>query len=269
MSADVEFFRENGCWIAPKLFDDGLLEQARDHIEHLRRGDYEKGRPPLSNYRPSGDLRRGLVKIDNGWWADSVMERFATSPLLGEIAARLLGVPEIRLWHDQVLYKPGDSGASGNVGWHQDKGYWQSSSTCDMITAWVAFDDVDEDNGCMRFVPGSHRWGLVEESDFFNPDLEGQQRSMALPAGARWSEVPVVLKAGQASFHHCLLLHGSGPNRSNRPRRSIAVHMMSGEARLVAGNRHDNERILLEHGGRDGDLFRGWWFPRLWPTREG
>ena len=49
------------------------------------------------------------------------MEQFATSPALGEIAAKLLGVEEIYLWHDQVLYKPGSSGAAGNVGWHQDK----------------------------------------------------------------------------------------------------------------------------------------------------
>lgn len=259
---DIRFFQENGYWIAPKLFDDALLHQAREHIERLRRREYEKGEEPLSNYQPSGDLEKGLVKIDNGWWADRVMEAFATSPKLGRIAALLLGVPEIYLWHDQVLYKPGESGASGNVGWHQDKGYWASASTTDMITAWVAFEDVDEENGCMRFVAGSHRWGLVNESDFFNPDLEGQRSRMRLPGGAEWREVPAILKAGQASFHHCMTLHGSGPTRSDRPRRSIAVHMMSGETRLVAGNKHANERIF---GGADGQLYRGPRFPRLWP----
>ena len=78
-----------------------------------------------------------------------------------------------------------------------------------------------------------------------------------------WREVPVILKAGQASFHDCMTLHGSGPNRSTRPRRSIAVHMMSGGTRLVKGNRHDNERIF---GGEDGELYRGPRFPRLWPV---
>lgn len=261
--SDVRFFRENGFWLSPKMFDDELLAQAREHLERLRRGEYEKGEPPLSNYRPSGDDAKGLVKIDNGWWADRVMERFATSPEIGEIAARLLGVEEIYLWHDQTLYKPPASGAAGNVGWHQDKGYWASSSTTDMITAWVAFDDVDEENGAMRFVAGSNHWGLVNESDFFNPDMEGQKARIRRPGGAEWKEVPALLKAGEVSFHHCLTLHGSGPNRSNRPRRSIAVHMMSGEARLVKGNRHDNETIF---GGENGALFRGPKFPRLWPA---
>ena len=165
----VSFFQRNGYWIAPRLIDDSLIEQARDHIERLRRGEYEKGEAPLSNYRPSGDEAKGLVKIDNGWWADSVMERFATSPILGQIAAALLAVPEIYLWHDQVLYKPGDSGAFGNVGWHQDKGYWASASGTNMITAWVAFDDVDEENGCMRFVPGSITGGFLRNPTSSTP----------------------------------------------------------------------------------------------------
>jgi ectoine hydroxylase-related dioxygenase (phytanoyl-CoA dioxygenase family) len=258
----IHFFRENGFWLASKLFSDDLISQAHEHMEMLRRREYEKGEEPLSNYQPSGDAARGLVKIDNGWWADRVMEQFATSSKLGQIAALLLGVPEIYLWHDQVLYKPGASGAAGNVGWHQDKGYWASSNTVDMVTAWVAFDDVMEDNGCMRFVAGSNHWGLVNESDFFNADLEGQKGRMRLPGGAEWTEVPAILKAGEVSFHHCMTLHGSGPNRTERPRRSIAVHMMSGDARLVKGKGHDNERIF---GGEDGEPFRGPRFPRLWP----
>lgn len=261
-SIDLSFFQQNGFYLAPKLFDDDLIAQAREHLEMLRRREYEKGEEPLSNYQPSGDAARGLDKIDNGWWADRVMESFATSPILGEVAAQLLGVPEIYLWHDQVLYKPPSSGAAGNVGWHQDKGYWASASGTEMVTAWVAFDDVDEENGCMRFVAGSHRWGLLNESDFFNPDLEGQKNRMRLPGGAEWREVPAILPAGAVSFHHCMTLHGSGPNRSDRPRRSIAVHMMSGSTRLVKGNRHDNEKIF---GGEDGELYRGPRFPRLWP----
>jgi ectoine hydroxylase-related dioxygenase (phytanoyl-CoA dioxygenase family) len=259
----VRSFRTEGYWVAPRLFDDQTLEQAREHMELLRRGVHEKGEAPLSNYRPSGDEERGLIKIDNGWWADRVFEGFATSSVLGRIAATLLGVPDIYLWHDQVLCKPGGGGAAGHVGWHQDKGYWASSSTHDMVTAWVAFDDVDESNGCMRVVPGSNRWGLVNDSNFFNPDMEGQKQRMQVPPGEEWVEVPLVMKAGQASFHHCMTLHGSGPNSTDRPRRSVAVHLMSGEARLVKGNGHSNERIL---GGEDGDPFRGPRFPRLWPS---
>lgn len=262
---DIRFFQENGYWIAPKLFDDDLIAQAHEHMEMLLREEYEKGEKPLSNYRPSGDAAKGLVKIDNGWWADRVFETFATSPVLGRIASMLLQVPEIYLWHDQVLYKPGDSQAAGNVGWHQDKGYWASASTSDMLTAWIAFDHVNEMNGCMRFVAGSNHWGLVNESDFFNPDMEGQRERMRIPGGAEWREVPAILEPGQVSFHHCMTLHGSGPNRADRPRRSIAVHLMSGETRMVKGNKHVNEEIF---GGEDGELYRGPRFPRLWPPVE-
>src|SRR5437588_12303416 len=88
---DVRFFQQNGFWLAPKLFDDTLIGRAREHIEMLRRGEYEKGEAPLSNYKPSGDADKGLIKIDNGWWADSVMEVFSTSHSIGHIAALLLG----------------------------------------------------------------------------------------------------------------------------------------------------------------------------------
>ncbi|MCC6727709.1 MAG: phytanoyl-CoA dioxygenase family protein [Chthonomonadales bacterium] len=261
--ADVRFFHQNGYWVAPSIFGADLVERAREHMEMLRRKEFEKGEEPLAHYQPSGDAALGLLKIDNGWWADRVIERIATSAALGQVASALLGAPKVRLWHDQVLLKPGGGGAAGHVGWHQDRGYWASSSTADMLTAWVALDDVDESNGCMRVVPGSNHWGLVNESDFFNPDMEGQRERMRVPEGAEWGEVPLIMCAGQASFHHCMTLHGSGPNRTDRPRRSVAVHLMSGEARLVAGKGHANERVL---GGRDGDPFAGPRFPLVWPA---
>lgn len=259
---DVRFFRENGYWLAPKLFDDTLIADVRTHMDSLARQEYEKGEPPLSNYIPSGHDDKGIRKIDNGWWADRTIEKVSLSPLLGRIAALLLGVPEIYLWHDQVLSKPGSSEAFGNVGWHQDKGYWASAGGIDMVTAWVAVDDVSEENGAIRFIPRSNHWGLVNESNFFDIDMEGQRTRMAVPAGEVWREAPAVLEAGAVSFHHCMTLHGSGPNRTDRPRRSIAVHTMSGETRLVKGNKHCNEEIF---GGEDGALYRGPRFPRLWP----
>ena len=260
---DLRFFHENGYWIAPKLFDDALLAQARAHMERIHQGEYDKNEPPLSAYQPpDADPAKALHQTNNAWWCDSVMEQVALSPKIGQIASLLLEVESIYMWHDQMLYKPGDSDAAGNVGWHQDKEYWSSASTHDMITAWVAFDDTDEENGCMRFIAGSNHWGLVHVGNFYDPDIEGQRSRACLPQGREWHEAPAVMKAGQVSIHHCMTLHGSGPNRSHRPRRSLAVHLMSGETRLVKGHGHSNEGIF---GGEDGELFRGPRYPCLWP----
>ena len=171
----------------------------------------------------------------------------------------------IRLWHDQLLYKPGQSGAkeSANVGWHQDYFYWQAASAPSLLTAWVAFDDVDEANGCMHVIPGSHTWGLLENNDFFAQDLAAQQASLRAPDGTPATTVPLIMKAGQVSFHHALTLHGSGPNTTDKPRRSLAVHLMTGDTRYRAdssGEGHMNVGLL---GGDDGDIFEGDAFPVL------
>ena len=77
----------------------------------------------------------------------------------------------------------------------------------------------------MRFVPGSHRWGLLMTGDFFQQETDLQRDEIGVPEGGRWAEAPAVLPAGAASFHHRLTFHGSGPNTSGAPRRSFAIHL--------------------------------------------
>src|SRR3954469_10441695 len=69
----------------------------------------------------------------------------------------MIGGREIRLWHDQIQYKP--KGVGGVNRWHQDWPYWPTMSVANAVTAWIAIDDADVDNGCMSMVAGSHRWG--------------------------------------------------------------------------------------------------------------
>lgn len=263
--ADAAFFVEHGYWIGPRVFS---TEEANDALEAARRvcaGDYETGEAPQIVYEVT-DPERGLRKFDNAWWADKVLESIVCSPGIGRLAAELIGVDEIYLWHDQLLWKPGGSDAHGHVGWHQDRGYWTASSTSEMLTAWVALTDVTEDMGALRFVDASHTWGpIIKGNAFFETDLDGQRRDAELPEGAHWSEVPAELRAGQVSFHHCKTIHGSAANVSDRPRVGIAVHLMSGDARCVRDRFHPNQELFE---GQDGDLWRGPRFPRLWPPAD-
>lgn len=260
-AADRASFEENGYWIAPRLFDEATVAAAREHMAMVVGGTYERGEAPQVVCRLA-ESDKALRKIDNSWWADSVIAAVVTSPFLGHIAAELLGVEEIYLWHDQLLWKPGGSGTVGNVGWHQDKHYWTSSSGTDMVTAWVAMDDIHEAIGPMRFLRGSNHWDVLGEGNYFDGDLQSQRERIEA-IGMPWDEVPALMSAGQASFHHCKTFHGSGPNTTQGPRRSLAVHMMSGDARLVMGRGHQNEALLEDPV--DGMAWRGPRFPRLWP----
>jgi ectoine hydroxylase-related dioxygenase (phytanoyl-CoA dioxygenase family) len=265
--ADSCFFEENGYWLGPKVLGNGQLERLHAHMDKVYAGECETGRKPWSASWQPGDDPTALRKTDNAHWADLTLRELALSATIGAMAARLMNVDVVRLWHDQLLYKPGGGKSSGNVGWHQDYHYWQCADRPDLLTAWVAFDDVDEQNGCMHFVPRSHRWGMMEESDFFNTDLGGQEQRMAIPPGEKFEKIPVVLKAGEVSFHHSLTIHGSGPNLTQRPRRSFVIHMMAGDVRYKSGTWCDAHMNAILLKGKDGDPFAGELFPTLYDSR--
>jgi len=256
---DLNFYQEHGYWISPKLISDERLEALRLHMDKVFNGEYETGQAPWSNWNGGPGLRQA----NNSHWADNTIRQLATDPQIGEIAAGLLAASRVRIWHDQLLYKPGDqaSQSGANVGWHQDYYYWQCAAEPTLITAWVAFDDVTPDNGCMQVVPGSHRWGLRNVNDFHAQDLKKQEEAIQLSDGQAFSPLPVRMKAGQVSFHHSLTFHGSGPNLTDRPRRSLAIHLMSGDTRYKPGTNSDGNIAVLLAKPQDGELFTGEWFP--------
>lgn len=264
--ADIERYERDGYWISPPLLDNDQIGSLRLAHDRIWSGDYDgSGYPMHGPWRPNPDPLK-IRKLDNAWWVNDEIKEAVTSPILGKIAASLLKTDEVRLWHDQAIYKPGagtqETGA-GNVGWHQDYGYWQCSDTTNMVTAWIALQDTDLTNGGMMTILGSHRWGLVPGSDtFFEQDMDKLRQQYA-QNGKEWVEEPCVLKAGQASFHHSLTFHGSGPNHTDIPRLSIVAHLMPRRTGYRPSVQfHPNIKFL---GPRPklGQLFDNEYFPLL------
>ncbi|UVI31242.1 phytanoyl-CoA dioxygenase family protein [Paenibacillus spongiae] len=265
---DAAFFKENGYWVSPVIFSPDELSEIVEHQDKMYHGDYETGREPICNWLEGRDHPRSLRKTDNSHWSDLTLRKVATDPTIGAIAGKLLGAESIRLFHDQLLYKPGRATAkeTANVGWHQDYVYWQCCMEPTLVTAWVAFTDVDLSNGCMQVVPRSNQWGLLSVNNFFEQNLEKQRDMMDIPANEKFETVPLVMKAGQVSFHHALTIHGSGPNTTDHARRSMAVHLMSGETRYRStekGDGHFNAQMMK---GKDGERFQGENWPVLYPA---
>jgi ectoine hydroxylase-related dioxygenase (phytanoyl-CoA dioxygenase family) len=146
------------------------------------------------------------------------------SPALLMASYQLLGTG-FRLFHDQVFAKPAHHG--GVVAWHQDYSYWTWTRPMAHLTSWMALDDVDRENGCLHYVPGSHRWGLVERTDLGGEMDAIRGRLSPAQLAALDGAVAVEMKRGEASFHHPLLMHGSHANRSNRPRRATLVNVFA------------------------------------------
>jgi len=109
------------------------------------------------------------------------------------------------------------------VAWHQDYSYWTRTRPMAHLTCWIALDDASRDNGCLHYVPGSHRWpllpvtGLAGGMDAIQSVLSDEQRRQFRP-------VAIELPKGYASFHHPLLVHGSYENRTARPRRALVIN---------------------------------------------
>jgi phytanoyl-CoA hydroxylase len=133
-----------------------------------------------------------------------------------EFASALLGQP-VEFWYDQFLAKPPREGA--RTPWHQDEGYWGRNLDERGITCWLPFHDVDVANGCMHFVPGAHKKGVV-----VHRPVEGVQSDLLVCEVDEASVVPVPIQLGDVTFHHGKMPHMTTPNASPRWRRALSQH---------------------------------------------
>ncbi|MEM7127512.1 MAG: phytanoyl-CoA dioxygenase family protein [Chloroflexota bacterium] len=239
-------FQEQGFYQAPQLIPDDLLDEAELHMDKVIACEYETGVAPQSSSVAPGDLLDNLVKINNAHIADRTLFKLVSYPLLGEWAAAVIGgAKRVQVWHTQLLYKPAGGSAKGNIGLHQDYNYWQFfANPTGVLTAWIALSDVAVESGAMRFVLGSHRWGLLDPGNFGIQDETKAKAGIKVPEGETWTEHPAVMPRGAVSFHHPMIFHGSGPNTSAQPRRSIAVHLCTEQSCLVEENPYVSEETL-------------------------
>lgn len=156
----------------------------------------------------------------NMWKINDAVKRFFLHPVLGEMLCSLSGIDGIRVWHDQTLQKP----AWGNpTSWHTDVPNWSFHSP-HAISIWIAMNDATIQNGCMYFLPGSHKVANYEKNGHFGPNMGAIFDEY--PEFAAIDPVPVELKAGSASFHNGLMAHSAGPNMTPRPRQAMTCAYM-------------------------------------------
>jgi len=231
---EVRFYREHGYYISRPIFSDEEIDDAMYGSECFYAGERDfslhASIKPFEGWTAEdGDVMRinDYVSLQN-----REISALVRHPLLGAVAARLCGSPVVRLWHDQMIHKPVDKdGTKTGIGWHTDRAYWKTCDSDSMLTAWIPFGDCDESMGPLVVVDGSHAWpGNGELKGFHSSDLESLERKMET-GGRQVVKVPMTLKKGQVSFHHCLTLHGSGANRGEGPRRSLSVHLQDGANR--------------------------------------
>ena len=186
---------------------------------------------PEVAYPPGAD-GRVIREIPGAANAYPPLAQIARDPRFGALMAEALGAARVQLLQDTLLYKPAIHG--GVVEWHQDYTYLGYLVPAHAATLRIALLPEDVENGCMRVVDGSHRWGPLGDNQAFRatsvdsliPSLSPEQRDQIENARA------LVLGPGDVSIHSCLTLHGSVANPSPRPRRTIILRMFDAECRL-------------------------------------
>ena len=173
-------------------------------------------------------------------------------------AHQLLENKAVRFWHDQLFYKPAKHG--GVVAWHQDYSYWTRTIAMQHLTCWTGLDDATVENGCLHYIPGSHKWGLLNAPELAG-NMDGILDYLTPEQKAEFNPVPIELKAGYATFHHPLLVHGSYENKSNRPRRAFVLNVF---ADGTISNT-DDELLKGVPPIPKGHKMQGKFFPLLYP----
>jgi ectoine hydroxylase-related dioxygenase (phytanoyl-CoA dioxygenase family) len=221
----VKSFHENGFLGPIKLLDDRQVDVLRKELASIADTDHpghhlfyefhsnESNNPDTILFHALGAWR-----ITNGFHDVLYNPRFLMA------AYQLLGEKPVRFWHDQLFCKPPKQG--GVVAWHQDYSYWTRTKPMEHLTCWCGLDDSTLENGCVQYIPGSHRWGLLDKPVIAG-DMHGIFSYLTDEQKKQFNPVPVETKAGYGIFHHPLTLHGSSENKSNNPRRAFVINVVA------------------------------------------
>jgi ectoine hydroxylase-related dioxygenase (phytanoyl-CoA dioxygenase family) len=160
---------------------------------------------------------KAFIQVGNLWKRDEAAARFTLARRFAQIAADLMGVEGVRLYHDQALYK---EAGGGHTPWHQDQNYWPLD-TPHTITMWMPLVDITPEMGAMTFASGSHRNGPLSEELISDASEEAYEQIIA-ERGFSLVQTPA-LQAGDATFHAGWTLHGAPGNESDRTRAVMTI----------------------------------------------
>lgn len=202
---EIDKYKKDG-YVVPNFF---MPENILNKIE-LKHNELLIKHPEFKNYCPA------VLSYDEGFL------EFCKNKAILDYVEQLIG-PDFALWNSSFFAKPALNGHA--TPWHQDGQYWpiKPLATC---TVWLAIDDATTENGCLRFIKGSHidrklkSHNLNEDKNLtLNQELDKKEFDEK-------DAVDLTLKRGQISLHDVYLVHGSEANKSSKSRRAITMRFM-------------------------------------------
>ncbi len=252
----IDFFHENGYCAGIRLLDEGQIARLRSELSDLA-NPADPGNALFHEYHSNESKNPDTILFHalGAWRIKPGFHDLLWNPAFLITASQLLG-GAVRFWHDQLFCKPARHG--GVVAWHQDYSYWTRTEPMEHLTCWIALDDSTRENGCLQYIPGSHRWPLLPITGLAG-NMDEIQTVLTDDQKAQFKPVAIELKAGEATFHHPLMVHGSYENRTERPRRAAVLNVFRDGVRSAS----DGELLRGVPPIPNGRKMEGQFFPLL------
>lgn len=259
-AADVAFYREHGWFQPPPLFQEKELAEVTRAGERFYNGERDRTLPRKPADTAYWEPAHGDVLRHNDYIAyeSETIRRILCKPLIGAIAARLIGTKSVRLWSSTLIHKPSRGDEPSNiVPWHTDRHHWQICTSDELITAFIPLHECTDEHGSLTVIDGSHRWRDLPPAPGDDPNqhfanrpreaLDSALQAVADHNGASVRRIPLRYRLGQVSFHHCRTYHGSGPNLSSRPRQVVTIRFQEQSNRWRPARTPAGEPVIYSH----------------------
>ena len=204
---------------------------------------------------------KAFLQVGNIWTKNETVKEFCWGQRLARMAAELLGVKGVRMYHDQALYKESGGGVTP---WHADQYYWPMSNA-NSVTAWIPLQATPMEMGPLAFAVGSHRFEAGRELGISDESEERIGRSMK-EQNFPLDDTPFDL--GEVSFHYGWTFHRAGRNVSDKPRAVMTIIYMDEDMRLIepTTKARIGDRAVFASDVEVGAVMNGKMTPRLYPA---
>lgn len=224
-SNQIEYYRENGFLIIDNFLNSSELSTWKNAVDvavaqHLSRDDMYHNQKGEDSY-----YKHVFVQCVNLWKTNEKIMQLILVPELGKMAADLAGTSGVRLYHDHALIK---KPWTNPTNFHVDNPYDPFYSH-QVIMLWIALDDATVQNGCLYFLPGTHKTCGFEVGGILGEVGIGE----LFHEYPDWVEIepfPAEMKTGDGVFISGLIAHAAGPNMTTHPRRAFAMLFMPEDA---------------------------------------
>ncbi len=229
----IEFFHANGYLAGIRALNDDQIQALCAELVQLI-DPHHPGHHLFYEFHSneSTDPETVLFHALGAWRITTGFHDLLWNPAFLMPASQLLD-GAVRFWHDQLFCKPAHHG--GVVAWHQDYSYWTRTQPIAHLSCWIGLDDSTRENGCVHYVPGSHRWNLLPITGLAN-DMGAIQSVLTEEQKSQFKPVAIELRKGECSFHHPLMVHGSYENRSDHPRHGTVINVFRDGVRSASND---------------------------------